>query len=112
MERDDPDRHAGGLDPDRCHGGSSGGVDQQLGVAAGQTAERSELIAHDQDLLGGHAALPQMLEVPAGGVGLVGEADLDVLGVARHTRVREPGLGGRGLAQLDRRLHAVQPMLA
>ena len=33
---------------------------------------------------GADAALPQMREIPARGVGLVGEADLDVLGVARH----------------------------
>ena len=91
---------------------AGGCVDQEPGVAAGKAAERPELVADDQDLLGRDAAPPQMREVPAGGVGLVGQADLDVLGVARHTRVREPGLGAAASPSSTAAAQPVEPMLA
>ena len=69
--------------------------DEQEGVAAGQAAERPELVAGDEDEAGPDPAALQLRERPAGGIGLVGEPDLDVLGVARHAGIGKPGSARR-----------------
>jgi hypothetical protein len=65
------------------------------GVAARQASEWAELVARDQHLAGSNAAVPELVHGPAGGVGLVGEADLQVLGVACDARIGEAGRGRR-----------------
>ena len=53
------------------------------------SAERAEFVAADQHQLGVDPQLPEFCEQRVGGIGFVGQADLDVLGVARDLRVFE-----------------------
>ncbi len=62
---------------------------EQERVAARQAAERPELVAGDQHEARPDPASRKLREHPARGVRLVREADLDVLGVARHPRIRQ-----------------------
>ena len=73
---------------------------QHQRVATRDAAQHSELIAGDEYLPRGDSVRPQVSECPSGGVGLVGEANLDVLGIAGDPCVHQPrlircGLGDR-----------------
>ncbi len=112
-DREHPGRNAGRLDPDRRHRGAGGGVDR---AASSRCPARPPSGPSSSPTIstcsGAMPRAPQMREAPAGGVGLVGEADLDVLGVARHTCVGQPGLGRGASPELDRRAQPVEPVLA
>ena len=55
----------------------------------GMSPSGAELVAADQGQLGVDPQLPEFCEQRVGGIGLVGQPDLDVLGVARDLRVFE-----------------------
>ena len=95
-------RHAGGLGADRDDGRARSLGDEQERVAARQPAERPELVAGDEDGAGRDPAPCQLVEQPVRGVGLVRQADLDVLGVARDPRIGQPRVASRGSRELDR----------
>jgi hypothetical protein len=92
---------AAGLDSHRDGRRIGGFRDEQQRVTAGLTADGTELVAGDQNLMCRDAVASQPLEDPARRVGLVGEADLDVLRLARHPRVGEARVARRRLRQLD-----------
>ena len=80
------------LRADRDGRGPSGFRDEQEGIAAGKPAEWAELVAGDEHRARSDAAAPKVVEHPARRVGLVRQADLDVLRIARHPCVGQPGL--------------------
>jgi hypothetical protein len=65
--------------------------DEQERVATRQPAERPELVTCDENEPRSDAATRELAERPPRGVALVGEADLDVLGVAPHPGLRQAG---------------------
>ena len=75
---------------------------EQERVTARQAAEGPELVAGDEDDTGTDPAAAELVEEPARGVGLVGQADLDVLGVARDSRVEQTRFTRRPPRELDR----------
>ena len=78
-------------------------------VGARLAAERAHLVAAHEHLLGRHAERREPGEDLTGGVGLVGQPDLDVLRVRRHARVveaRAMSFRTRQLAHLVQRVDA------
>src|ERR1022692_4933417 len=71
---------------DRNRGSALGLVHAQLHIAAVKGANRSELAARNEHLARSDAAKPKLAHDPAKRVGLVGEADFDVLGGAGDPR--------------------------
>ena len=76
---------------------------EQERVTARQAAERPELVAGDEDDTGTDPAAAELVEQPARRVGLVGQADLDVLGVARDSRVEQTRVTPAARARPPRR---------
>ena len=92
--------HAAGLDADRDRRRALRSPTSSCESLPGQAAERPELVAGDQHLA--RARSPRRhssAHDPPGRVGLVGEADLDVLGVAGHAWIGETGLRRRRRAR-------------
>ena len=90
-QRDHARRRAARLRSDRDDRRACGTGDEEERVAARQPAERPELVTRDEDEPRSDTATRELAERPPCGVALVGEADLDVLAVARHPRVRQAG---------------------
>lgn len=90
----------------RFHADRHGRRPRELGheherVAAPHAAERAELVPGDEHEAGRDTRAPQLLVDPPRGVGLVGDADLDVLHVARDARGRNAHLERGGCRDVD-----------
>ena len=92
-------RHPARLGTHRDRGGPARLGHEQHRVTAGDVAERPELVPGDEHEAGRDPPALQVLQHPAHRVGLVGQPDLDVLGVAGDPGVRQPGVGGGGAGQ-------------
>jgi hypothetical protein len=108
-ERENPARRSGrlGSDRDRCRARRLRYTQQR--VAAGKAAERPELVSCHENERRADPTPPQVGENPTGGIGLVGEADLHVLCVARHARVGKPRFTSGAATQFDRLPEPAQP---
>ncbi len=94
-EPPDAVRHARGLDAHRDDDGAGGLGHEHHRVAATHAAERPELVTGHQKQARADPHPPPAREQRPHRVGLVGETDLDVLGVARDPRVGQPGVLAR-----------------
>ncbi len=101
--------HALRLDADGERRGARRLRDEQQRVAPGHPAERSELVADEQHQARSDPVAPEVGHRPARRVGLVGEPDLQVLGVARDARAGEAGIGAGRLRDADRLRERTDP---
>ncbi len=90
------------LRPDGDEGGAAGGRREHAGVAPLEAGDVAELVAADQDLFRRDPVFGrELVHEPVDGVGLVGEADLDVFDVAGDARILEAVAGGEPLGQAE-----------
>ena len=108
-ERDDAGWSAGRLGTDRNGGRSFRLGDEQQRITTRQPAERAELVTGDEHEPGADAASQEVVEYPARRVGLVRQADLDVLRVARHPCIGKAGVACGLLGDLDCLLRPSNP---
>src|SRR6266508_6689512 len=93
----DAARNAPRFKPDRHHPSPPQLRDQHQGVAPGDATERTELVAANEHETTGDASLSQPRRRPPSRVGLVGEADLDMLDVTGDPGALEArGVSGSG----------------
>ena len=105
-------RNAVRLGADREGDRAVRGRDEHQRVGAGAAAERAQLVAGDQHLPAAQAAPAEPVEHVRGGMRLVCQADLQVLGVGGDAGVGQAGLAAAGERKLDRlRQAAVDPGL-
>ncbi len=108
-EEEDRRRRAGGLGPHRDHDRALHfGHGQHAVVAPLEAGDGPELVPGDEHVARGDAERSRdVVEHEGHGVGLVGEADLDVLHVAGDARVGEAHLARHALGHGERLAHAV-----
>ena len=94
-ESKDTRRQPTGLDADRERCGRLRFGNEHQRVASGQPSDRAELVTAEEYGVRADAKTRELLEQPVRRVRLVGEADLDVLHVARHARIAETGVPRR-----------------
>ena len=103
----DAERQPTRLDADRERGCQLRFGNEHQRVASGQPSDQAELVPAQEYGVRPDAETRELLEQPVRRVRLVGEADLDVLHVARHARIAETGVPRRLLGE---RCDVAQPV--